>query len=72
MPIYEYRCQKCNNLFEVLVSSTAATEDIACDKCGSSEIKKTISASGYRLSSSEGGKIPSGALSGCSSRSGFS
>jgi putative FmdB family regulatory protein len=71
MPIYEFRCQKCNDLFEVLVTSGTATEEIACKRCGSREVKKTISASAYRLSSS-GGAIPSGSLSGCSSRSGFS
>ena len=70
MPIYEFRCQQCNTLFEVLVSSTS-TDEVECKKCGSKEVKKTISASSYRLSSS-GSKIPSGALSGCSSGSGFS
>ncbi|MDA8165831.1 MAG: zinc ribbon domain-containing protein [Desulfobacteraceae bacterium] len=72
MPIYEFRCQKCNTLFETLVSSTSP-EEVACKQCGSKEVKKTISAASYRLSSSSSGsKIPAGALSGCSSRSGFS
>lgn len=71
MPIYEFRCQKCNALFEVLVSSTCI-DGVSCKKCGSKEVKKTISAASYRLSSSSGSKIPSGALSGCSSGSGFS
>jgi putative FmdB family regulatory protein len=71
MPIYEFRCRKCDTLFEALVSSTSI-EGVVCKKCGSKEIKKTISAASYRLSSSSGSKIPSGALSGCSSGSGFS
>jgi putative FmdB family regulatory protein len=71
MPIYEFRCQKCDTLFEALVSSTN-TDGVECKKCGSKEVKKAISAASYRLASSSGGKIPSGALSGCSSGSGFS
>lgn len=71
MPIYEFRCQKCNALFEALVSSTCI-DGVVCKKCGSKEIKKTISAASYRLASSSGGRAPSGAFSGCSSGSGFS
>jgi putative FmdB family regulatory protein len=71
MPIYEFRCQKCSTLFEVLVSTTTP-EEVVCKACGSKDIKRTISAASYRLSSSGGSKIPSGALTGCSSGSGFS
>ncbi len=70
MPIYEYKCNVCKNQFEVLVTSSASTEDIACTKCKSPDIKKTISASSYRLNT--GSSIPAGALSGCSAKSGFS
>lgn len=72
MPLYEFRCQDCKTLFEIIVSSCDATGDVTCKKCGSSNVQKTISAASYRLSSSSGGSIPAGALSGCSSRSGFS
>jgi putative FmdB family regulatory protein len=71
MPIYEFHCQKCSMLFEVLVTSTDAAE-VVCRKCGSREIRKIISAASYRLASAGGGKIPAGSLSGCSSGSGFS
>lgn len=71
MPIYEYRCQDCNALFEALVTSSAATDDVTCEKCKSKRVKKTISASSFRINSGSS-SIPSGALSGCSSKSGFS
>lgn len=71
MPLYEFKCQDCSTLFETICSSCNAVSDVVCKKCGSKKVKKTISASSYRLSSSSSG-IPSGALSGCSSKSGFS
>jgi len=72
MPIYEYRCLDCNTKFEQIVSLTSPKEKITCVKCKSGRVQKAISASSYRLSTSSGSSIPSGALSGCSSSSGFS
>lgn len=71
MPIYEYRCDQCRNLFEVLAASATATVEIICPKCGSHKTRKTISASSFRINSG-GSSIPAGALSGCSSKGGFS
>ena len=70
MPIYEYRCQECKALFETIVTATQAA-DAVCPKCGSGAVKKTISASSFRIASGSS-SIPSGALSGCSTKSGFS
>jgi len=71
MPIYEYKCSDCKANFEILVSKSDDEKDIKCKKCGSNKIKKTISASSFRISSGRS-SIPAGALSGCSSKSGFS
>lgn len=71
MPIYEYRCDQCRNHFEELATSASTTVEISCPKCGSREVKKTISASSFRINSG-GSSIPAGALSGCSTKSGFS
>jgi len=70
MPIYEYRCNECKNLFEVITTSITSTDNVVCSKCKSPNIRKTISAGSYRLS--KGSSIPAGALSGCSAKSGFS
>ncbi|MCB2182788.1 MAG: zinc ribbon domain-containing protein [Desulfobulbaceae bacterium] len=73
MPIYEFRCQDCNKLFESLLtsSSTTALDEVCCPKCGSKKVKKTISASSYRLNS--GNSTPIGKpLGSCVSRGGFS
>jgi len=71
MPLYEYRCEDCKKLFEALVSSHVNADKVSCTACGSAKVKRTISAASFRLASG-GSSIPSGALTGCSSRGGFS
>ncbi len=71
MPIYEYRCQECKALFELISTSTESAPAPTCPKCQSANVKKTISASSFRISGGTS-SIPSGALSGCSTKSGFS
>jgi len=48
MPIYEYQCGACNHEFEAMqkMSDTALTD---CPECTKPELKKLISASGFRL-----------------------
>jgi len=73
MPIYEYKCNDCGTVFEQIILSKHNKEKVACTKCGSSKVQKTISAASLKLSShSTPNSISSGALSGCSSPSGFS
>ncbi|MFZ5647085.1 MAG: FmdB family zinc ribbon protein [Bacillota bacterium] len=43
MPIYEYKCNNCNNTFEKLILSGQG-EDLTCPNCGGKELKKLISA----------------------------
>ncbi|MCK5341353.1 MAG: zinc ribbon domain-containing protein [Desulfobulbaceae bacterium] len=69
MPIYEFKCQDCQKFFEIL-QSTSSADPVTCKKCGSRNVKKTISASSFRIAGSS--SVPAGALSGCSSKSGFS
>ena len=60
MPIYEYQCDRCENEFEKLVFSTS--EKIACPKCKSKKVHRTMSAFAF----SSGGKFKSTASSSCS------
>jgi putative FmdB family regulatory protein len=50
MPIYEYRCEECNNKFEVMQSFRDAPIR-TCPKCGGS-VKKLISNSSFHLKGS--------------------
>lgn len=52
MPIYEYRCQECEEKFEELVRSTDSQLEIKCPKCGGQKVKKLLSAFGIQTSGS--------------------
>jgi len=41
MPIFEYRCEKCENRFEQLVFRSSDKPD--CPNCGSQEVEKMVS-----------------------------
>lgn len=43
MPIYEYKCKKCDKIFESLVLSSGAIKGIECPECGSGEVQKMLS-----------------------------
>lgn len=42
MPIYEYECQGCGKVFELLVR-LSSTDAPTCPHCSSTELKKKIS-----------------------------
>ena len=70
MPIYEYKCKKCSNIFEAFQSIGADGEKLECPKCGAPKPEKLFSA----FASSDGSSFGSGGSSsgGCAPRSGFS
>ncbi|MBI3593205.1 MAG: zinc ribbon domain-containing protein [Nitrospirae bacterium] len=43
MPIYEYSCRKCNEVFSVFQSVNASEKDTRCPKCNSNDVKKQVS-----------------------------
>ena len=43
MPIYEYRCEECDEDFELFVRSLYQQAIPTCPKCGSHRVKKAIS-----------------------------
>jgi putative FmdB family regulatory protein len=42
MPIYEYKCKKCGNQFEI-ITSFAQKDKVTCSKCDSKEVEQLIS-----------------------------
>ncbi|MBU1156859.1 MAG: zinc ribbon domain-containing protein [Proteobacteria bacterium] len=70
MPIYEYKCKKCDHEYEALVMGSA--DAVECPKCGSKKkerLMSSFSSSGKGLSSLAGAAAASN--SGCGG-SGFS
>jgi len=43
MPIYEYRCEECEKVTEILQRKSTVGGEIICPFCGSSRMKKQIS-----------------------------
>ena len=48
MPIYEYQCQACGDEHEAL-QKISAEPLVTCPVCNKPELKKKISAAGFRL-----------------------
>ncbi len=71
MPMYDYRCKNCDEIFEELVfSSTAPDEDVKCPKCGQNRSERLLSAPMIATGGSSNGASTSSS-NGCGS-SGFS
>ena len=43
MPVYEYRCSECSEIFEIFTRSAANQGPATCTKCGSQQVQKNIS-----------------------------
>jgi len=51
MPIYEYKCKKCNSAFSVFQRVGTGEEDTVCPECNSKDVKKQFSS--FACSSSD-------------------
>ena len=52
MPIYEYRCNRCGEVSEILVGVGLNDEVFTCKHCGSSDLEKILSVSSFTFSNS--------------------
>jgi len=72
MPIYEFKCLKCETFMEVLVMGTGDEKvPMRCKKCGSEELERVISATNFSLGAggSDANSGPSTVSRTCSSGS---
>jgi putative FmdB family regulatory protein len=60
MPIYEYKCESCDNEFETLVFGT--DEQVCCPRCEGNDVKRLMSACGFKSGEAF---TPSSGSSGC-------
>ncbi len=61
MPIYEYKCIKCGNKFEILQKMNESDKNINCPECGAAKPEKlfsTFSSSSDKGSSCDTGTCP--------------
>jgi putative FmdB family regulatory protein len=65
MPIYEYRCMKCNNEFEYLVIGN--DKDISCPACDGKKVRRKMSACSFKSSGNYSSSSGSSGCSTCSS-----
>ena len=56
MPIYEYRCNQCGEISELLVGVSSGREILTCKYCGSSDLNKILSVSSFTVADS--GRVP--------------
>jgi putative FmdB family regulatory protein len=56
MPIYEFKCSKCSEFFELLLMSSNKDEEFKCPKCGSDAFERVISTTNYAMGGGSGNK----------------
>lgn len=52
MPIYEFKCSKCESFFEVIVRNSDDQETVTCPECSSVEFERVISRTNFSMGSS--------------------
>ena len=63
MPVYEYKCEKCGQIFEKLIRNQTQKDNVTCGKCGSRKIEKLVS--GFACSGTERSGSADHSTSGC-------
>jgi putative FmdB family regulatory protein len=61
MPIYEFKCQKCNNFFEILVIRDKDQIEMKCPSCKSDHFERVMSATNFSMSGGSGTQTGSSA-----------
>jgi putative FmdB family regulatory protein len=68
MPIYEFRCESCQEVFEHLALSQAESLDLRCPACGGESLSRVLSTCAAVVSDG-GGASAQAAASPCQNRS---
>ncbi len=63
MPIFEFQCEECGEVFEELVFSEK--EEVVCRKCQSPKVKKLISRVAFKCGAKFTGTSSGGSCQGC-------
>jgi putative FmdB family regulatory protein len=49
MPIFEFKCSKCEEFFELLVMGNDEKNELQCPKCGSENFERVLSTTNYSV-----------------------
>ena len=66
MPIFEFRCLECGNLFEKLFLNSDEKTDMACPECQSRSFERVVGRTSYVIGAGRGGKQPKITTKSCS------
>ena len=56
MPIYEFKCSKCETFFEVIVMTSNKDEIVTCPDCKSEEYERVVSKTNFSMGGSSAGQ----------------
>ncbi len=51
MPIFEFKCTKCEEFFEVIVMGSDKDDSVNCPKCKSTEFERIVSKTNFNMGS---------------------
>ena len=54
MPIYEFKCLKCQKFFELLVMSSDEEVELKCPECNAKNLERVLSSTNYSMGSGSG------------------
>ena len=54
MPIYEFKCLKCEEFIELLVMNKDEEIELKCPKCKCEELERVLSSTSYSMSDGSG------------------
>lgn len=54
MPIYEFKCLKCNNFIELLVINKEDEIEMKCPACTCEDLERVLSATNYSIGNGSG------------------
>jgi len=65
MPIYEFRCLSCRDIFELLFLTENDKKEIRCPHCGGEELERVLSVTNYAKGASSRGPQVSTSTTSC-------
>ncbi len=56
MPIYEFKCLKCEAFFEILVMNKRESVEMVCPECNAEDVERVISSTHHTINAASGTK----------------